>query len=449
MTNDRLSNDNIREKVWEDIPTLYLGFVWAGKMEFGEVGSFGPSFLITNFARYDGLPMHPVAPPSLDYVPGPEHPPSLDYVPGPEHPPSPVEVPYVPEPEYPEYLVPSDAEEPLEDQPLPADASHTALSQGYVADSNPEEDPEEDPEEEQADYPTDEGNSDNEPSDDDDDNDEADDKDEEASKDEDDDKEEEEYLAPTDSSVVPIVNPVPSAGDTKAFKTDESAPTPRSPQTKARIAEHVVAPTPPSPPPSPLSPWSSPLPHIPSLPLPGSWDSDESCITTLITSIYFHRTDIPEAEMPPWTRACFTTPASRLEVVESSAAGAARQPGPTLEADHRRDKVGEMGYGITDTWDEIVEAMMEIASTTLEGDDRAFLRAQVKTLFKDRRFHRHTAMLLDREATYARRAWTGFEDRSETIEAHTQLTTTLGFIETLEARDPEPQDEPAEAGISC
>ncbi|GJW86392.1 putative reverse transcriptase domain-containing protein [Tanacetum coccineum] len=41
------------EKVWEDIPTLYLGFVWAGKMEFGEVGSFGPSFLITNFACFD------------------------------------------------------------------------------------------------------------------------------------------------------------------------------------------------------------------------------------------------------------------------------------------------------------------------------------------------------------------------------------------------------------
>ncbi|GJT13553.1 reverse transcriptase domain-containing protein [Tanacetum coccineum] len=26
-----------REKVWDDIPTLYLGFVWAGKMEFGKV----------------------------------------------------------------------------------------------------------------------------------------------------------------------------------------------------------------------------------------------------------------------------------------------------------------------------------------------------------------------------------------------------------------------------
>ncbi|GJY94074.1 hypothetical protein Tco_0510435 [Tanacetum coccineum] len=76
----------------------------------------------------------PIAPPSPDYVPGLEHPPSPDYVAGPEHPPSPVEVPYVPEPEYPEYLAPSDAEAPLEDQPLPADALPTALSPGYVAD---------------------------------------------------------------------------------------------------------------------------------------------------------------------------------------------------------------------------------------------------------------------------------------------------------------------------
>ncbi|GJU31162.1 hypothetical protein Tco_1174751 [Tanacetum coccineum] len=28
------------EKVWEDIPTLYLGFVWAGKMEFGEIWDY-------------------------------------------------------------------------------------------------------------------------------------------------------------------------------------------------------------------------------------------------------------------------------------------------------------------------------------------------------------------------------------------------------------------------
>nr|GEZ27700.1 hypothetical protein [Tanacetum cinerariifolium] len=59
---------------------------------------------------YDGILMQPVAPPSPDYVPRPEHPPSPDNVPGPEHPPSPVKIPYVPEPEYPEYLAPSDDE---------------------------------------------------------------------------------------------------------------------------------------------------------------------------------------------------------------------------------------------------------------------------------------------------------------------------------------------------
>nr|GFD62453.1 hypothetical protein [Tanacetum cinerariifolium] len=45
----------------------------------------------------------------------------------------------------PEYLAPSDDEAPLEDQPLPADASPTATSPGYRTDSDPEEDPEEDP----------------------------------------------------------------------------------------------------------------------------------------------------------------------------------------------------------------------------------------------------------------------------------------------------------------
>ncbi|GKA70542.1 hypothetical protein Tco_0776681 [Tanacetum coccineum] len=41
---------------------------------------------------YDGLPMQPEAPLSLDYVPGLEHLPSPNYVPGPKHPPSPVEI---------------------------------------------------------------------------------------------------------------------------------------------------------------------------------------------------------------------------------------------------------------------------------------------------------------------------------------------------------------------
>ncbi|GKF98961.1 hypothetical protein Tco_0297744, partial [Tanacetum coccineum] len=184
--------------------------------------------------RYDGLLMQPVSLPSSDYVPGPEHPPSLDYVPDPEHPPLPVEVPYVPELEYPEYLAPSDAEVPLEDQPLSIDASPTTLSLGYVADFDPNEDLEEDPEEDHADYPADGGDDDDEPSDDNDDD--TDDEDEEPFEDEDDDKEEE-HLALADSSAIPVVDPVPSAGDTEAFKTDESAPTPRSPQIRIPFAQ--------------------------------------------------------------------------------------------------------------------------------------------------------------------------------------------------------------------
>ncbi|GKF88677.1 hypothetical protein Tco_0259554, partial [Tanacetum coccineum] len=165
--------------------------------------------------EYDGLPMQPVAPQSPDYVSGPEHLPSPDYVPGPEHQPSPFDVPYLPKPEYPKYLSPSDAKVLLEDQPLPADASPTVLSPGYVADSDPDEDPEEDPEEDHADYPADGGDGDDEPSDDDDDD--TDNEDGEPFEDEDDD-EEEEHLAPVDSSTILVVDPIPSTGDTEALR---------------------------------------------------------------------------------------------------------------------------------------------------------------------------------------------------------------------------------------
>ncbi|GJU52761.1 hypothetical protein Tco_1226475 [Tanacetum coccineum] len=197
---------------------------WGADEELSDGGS--PRVIVYG---YDGLPMQPVSPPYPDYVLGSEHPLSPDYMPGPEHPPSPVEVPYVPEPEYPEYLVPSDAEAPLEDQPLPTDASPTALSPGYVADSDLDEDPKEDLEEDHTDYPTDGGDGDDEPSDDDDYDDDIDDEDEEPFEDEEDDKEEEEHLALADSSDVPAIDHVPSARDTEAFETDESAPTPRSP----------------------------------------------------------------------------------------------------------------------------------------------------------------------------------------------------------------------------
>nr|GEV50662.1 reverse transcriptase domain-containing protein [Tanacetum cinerariifolium] len=79
----------------------------------------------------------------------------------------------------------------MEDQPLPADASPTALSPGYVVDSDLEKD-EKDPKED----PTDRGDNDDDESSNDDDH------DDDVEKDKDD-KEEEEHLAPADPSDVP------------------------------------------------------------------------------------------------------------------------------------------------------------------------------------------------------------------------------------------------------
>nr|GEX06932.1 hypothetical protein [Tanacetum cinerariifolium] len=280
--------------------------------------------------------MHLVAPPSLDYAPGPEHPPSPDYVPSPEHQHSSV---YVPEPEYPEYLVPSRNEASMEDQPLPDDPLPTALSQGYVVDFDPKEDPEED----HADHLANGEDCDDESSDDDDDDD---DEDEEDSKDE---EEEEEDLASIDSSTIPVVDPVLSARDTEAFETDEPQ-TPIPFPSEPKVARLLALPT---PPPSPLTSLSSPLPQIPSPlllvsypPLPLRSPTVDSptyveaplgyraagirmgaSLQPLLLPSTSHNTDILEAEIPPRKRACFTTYASEFEVGESSTAGAARQPG--------------------------------------------------------------------------------------------------------------------------
>ncbi|GKE36049.1 hypothetical protein Tco_1455371, partial [Tanacetum coccineum] len=127
--------------------------------------------------------MQPVAPPSPDYIPGPEDPQTLP-VPPDEDEREPMFVQahdpdYVPKPIYPEYIPLEDEHEfPAEEQPLPLIDSPTAESPGYVTESDPKEDLEED-----------------------DVNDEDEDEDEE-------DEEEEEHLAPADSAVVPIDEPV-------------------------------------------------------------------------------------------------------------------------------------------------------------------------------------------------------------------------------------------------
>nr|GFA11200.1 hypothetical protein [Tanacetum cinerariifolium] len=311
---------------------------------------------------YDGLLIQPVAPPSPDYISGPEHPLSPDYVSGPEHPPSPIEMPYVPEPEYLEYLAPSDDEAPLEDQPIPADASPIVASPDYVADSDPKEDPEDD----HADYPADGGDGDDEPSDDDDDDDtDAEDPEEEPF------EEDDEHPAPADS---------PATRLRRARKTVRPEP-PMSASMEACIARHVALLSPPLLVPSLPLPLPSPLTTSPTdTRAPLGYKAAEIRMRALLPST-FHRTDIPEPDMPPRKKNCLTALALEFKIGESSAAGAARQPGPT-ESDLRRSKVEQAGYGITDTWDEIVDKMMEIAPTTLEGSTResSAIAAHVRTL---------------------------------------------------------------------
>ncbi|GKE40398.1 hypothetical protein Tco_1463803, partial [Tanacetum coccineum] len=120
--------------------------------------------------------------------------------------------------------------------------------------------------------------------------------------------------------------------------------------TKALIAAVAATLPLPSPPPSPLTSYSSPLPQIPS---------------HTSTSIF-------EVRLPPWKRLCITL-GPRFEVGESSSAPIARPTGGfrvdygfvgTLDDEIRRDPVREVGYGITDTWDEMVEDMQGILAVT-------------------------------------------------------------------------------------
>ncbi|GKB37097.1 hypothetical protein Tco_0882039 [Tanacetum coccineum] len=421
----------------------------------------------------------------------------------PEHPPSPVEVPYIPEPEYPEYIVPSDDEAPMEDQPLPADASPVALSPGYVADSNPEEDPKEDPEEDHADYPADGGDDDDEPSDDDDDDDDTNDEDKEPFED----KEEEDHLAPADSPTIPVIDLVPSAEDTGAFETDEAAhthvPSPRRHTARMSVRPQTPIPFPseaeverllalPILPPSPLTLLSSLLPQIPLPPLPTPPSSLHlpppiptslplplSPLPPLPASLFIppvdHKEETSEAELPPRKRLCLTALTSRYEVGESSTAAPRPTGGHrvdygfigTLDAEARRQRAEVVGYGIRDTWVDLRMVAEEVALTTLEG-----VNTRVTEL----------AAVQEQEALVSREAWVhsvrlcsavhyelqGYRTHTwmqyQRIDAHESLiatlvaqvpslqghlVTALGEIRALQARDQTRADAPEGAASTA
>ncbi|GJX05871.1 hypothetical protein Tco_0193803 [Tanacetum coccineum] len=206
---------------------------------------------------FDGPPMMPEDPYAY-VVASFQTPPSPDYVPGPEEPEQAPPLPeFVPEPVYLEFMPPEDDVLLSEEEPLPASVSPTADSPGYIPESDPEEDPEEDndkdPEEDQANYPTDrDDDGEEEPY-----GDEADDEDE----DEDDEEEEEEkHPAPADS-----IPPPPVHRTTARISILAQAPVPFL--SEKEVERFLAIPT---LPPSPLTLLSSPLPQIPSPPLPVS-----------------------------------------------------------------------------------------------------------------------------------------------------------------------------------
>nr|GFB27819.1 hypothetical protein [Tanacetum cinerariifolium] len=246
--------------------------------------------------------------------------PPPDYMPGPEEPeqapPSPVYIPYVPEPMYPEYIPPEDDVFPPKEQPLPAAASPTAESPGYILESDPDEDPEEDddedPEEDPDDYPADHDDKkeEEEPSGDD-----ADEVDEE--QDEDDDDEEEEHPASADSI------PPPPALRVTAWISFRPQP-PTLSFTKEDAERFFAMP---NPPPSPLTLLSSPLPQIPSSPLPASPSilpiPLPAASPPLQLLSYDRISNRPEVTLPPQKRLSIVH-CPGYEAGESSVAAAAR-----------------------------------------------------------------------------------------------------------------------------
>ncbi|GJS02426.1 hypothetical protein Tco_0318934 [Tanacetum coccineum] len=330
-------------------------------------------------------------------VVGPE-PPSPDCIPGPKEPQSPPPPDFVPKPVYPEFMPPEDEILPAKEQPLPAADSPTADSPAYIPESDPEEDPkeddDEDPKEDPADYPAnggDDGDDEDEPSDDD--------EDEEVDI-EADDEEEEEHPAPANSTVValPTIDQASSAEETEPFETNESAAT-QPPHIAYRVTARISI-LAPIPTPvwsdaevaillaistllsSPLSPWSSPLPQIPSSPLPSILsplpvspplpqipspplpvsspvpvpDAPSSGTPPLHLLSTDRRADRPGVILPPQKRLSIAL-GHGYEVRESSSVVAARPDGglranygfvATMDKEIRRDLERDVRYGITD-----------------------------------------------------------------------------------------------------
>nr|GFB69429.1 hypothetical protein [Tanacetum cinerariifolium] len=332
----------------------------------------------------------------------------------------------------------------------------------------------------------------------------------------DEEEEEEEHPAPADSIVVAptATDQASSAEETEPFETDEStAMPPPHPAYHTTATISIPAPVPmpgwtdsevtrllaiSSPPASPLSPWSSPLPQIYFPPLPPILSPpspilspapppspicslgyraamirlrDEAASTSPPSSQLpstSHREVRPEVTLPPQKRLDIAL-GPRYEVGESSSAAAARPTRgfradydfvATVDREIMRDPKREVGYGITDSWDEIVETLQGAPVSTDtelggyvrefemrvrqdmdeiymrlddEQTERQLLAGQLNMLFGYRRAHGYTRQLMETEARMSREAWVQATDASDLVHGEVMLLRTT-VLETLELR---------------
>nr|GEV51001.1 hypothetical protein [Tanacetum cinerariifolium] len=264
-------------------------------------------------------------------------------------------------PDYPEYVAPSDDEIPIEDQPLPVDASPIALSPGYATDSDLKEDLEEDP----ADYPTDGGDEEEEGSSEDDD-------DEEDDAFKEDENKEEEHLALTGSAAA---TPPP--------------PPPRSPQTRVPFFLDTI--------PSPLLHTSptyadAPLGYRAAMIQLRSTSPLPVTSPPLLLPFADRMSGIPKTDaiLEEVMSHCSC---SRFEIEESSTANTARETGHTLT--HIID------YGFIDTVDASIRASKSRAITSVEKVNKRVTNLATT----------------QRQVAHELYPWSSLEDKSTTLEA--------------------------------
>ncbi|GKD91440.1 hypothetical protein Tco_1366947 [Tanacetum coccineum] len=143
--------------------------------------------------------------------------------------------------------------------------------------------------------------------------------------------------------------------------------------------------------------------------------------------------DVLEVTLLSQKRLCIA-PGPRYEIRESSSAPTARPTGGfradygfvgTLDVKIRRDPDREIGYGITDVWEDADEIAEEIPATDVV-DNRLLMSGKLNLLRRDRRSHARMDRLVESEARASREAWVQSMDVSDTARSETIDTARRG-----------------------